>query len=172
MPFDDNLAMQRELLNDPDLPDELAAVAAQLTDDAELLAQRYTSGFRPASLCQRLEYAVRESASRGSQRGRWLDWASKSWTRAAALLAIAAGTTVGAIWQLRGQRSDVAVTPRVTSAVTHELASADNGPSGMTATVGDHVLPPTFVSAAAAESLSGEEIEVLADAFAGQIAEI
>jgi hypothetical protein len=159
-----------------DLPDESAVLAAQLADDADMLQATFP-GAPPAALAGEARDTAASLVVAGEvSRGRVLRTAW-SWTRIAALLMIAAGTASAAIWQWQvrgvpgqsGHQAGTAhrVAPQIPSIPSH-VATANMSSSASA----DEASAATVISLEVAVGLSGEKIEVLADAFAAAAVEI
>jgi hypothetical protein len=161
MPFEPKVHMKRD---ETPLPEDLAALAAQLSNEADSLAATY-----PCASESALFEAERQAVAVHRKSGLRSYW---SITRVAALLAVAMGATLGALWQIRSRdTANLAVRELPQPSLAKHLDAVGDEIAAVTQGSGRMPLP-TFISIEAAEGLSGEEIEVLADAFAGQVAEL
>ena len=182
MPFEPKLIVSDEIQpREPfgpdadfsELPDELAGLALQLNDDAELLARGFPSP--PA------EGRVQQLWRQDSSPRRWV-WLASPWTRAAALLLLCSAATLGVLLLGDDQKPGV-VGVRIRPEVNHPVAdvpSPDRFAERKTRRESpressrepESSASPVYISADEAEFLNGEKIEVLADIHAEQIAEI
>lgn len=154
-----------------ELPDKLAELAFQLSEDAELLAQCFPP--LPA------EGGVQRSSRQDSSPSRRM-WLASPWTRAAALLLLFSAATLGVLL-LGGDEEPGVAGARFRQTLNLNRPAADvpsperfaeSKAPGKTSVAPESSTMPVFISADDAEFLNGEKIEVLADVHAEQLAEI
>ena len=159
-----------------ELPAELAELAFQLSDDAELLARRFPS---PS-----VEGGVQRLSRQDSSPSRRM-WIASTWTRAAALLLLLSAATLGVLSLGDDEEPGVAgarfpVGPDLNRPAADlpsperftEIKTPGETPEPSASPVFISADDADFISADDAEFLNGEKIEVLADVQAEQLAEI